>query len=238
MFFDINIDNLCDPLEKIPKRKKPPLQLFLKAITRQHWFLVLTPTYMEEVQDSSSFPQIWGKLYTLSFVRSGSPEKAWDTCCIATFRNTICSCNIIPSWNHSEVSMGREAPGHTKQGETKKYLWRSSSCHCTLSFHRQRVLVTLQRILVIFILHQAVVTAGEASSRLGVPLSFTPISLQWFVSCYWWWVYILCFMFSPLRALILGSALLGVIFCLDSSPFFFLLMFPCRVFFLYIYIYL
>ncbi len=48
MFFDIHTDNLCDPLEKIPQRKKPiPTVIKIKAITRQHWFLVLTPTYMD-----------------------------------------------------------------------------------------------------------------------------------------------------------------------------------------------
>jgi hypothetical protein len=34
------------------------------------------------------------------------------------------------------------------------------------------------------------------------------------------------------------SALLGVVFCLDFGPFFFLLLFPCWVFFLYLFIYL
>jgi hypothetical protein len=45
-------------------------------------------------------------------------------------------------------------------------------------------------------------------------------------------------MFTPLPAPIVGSALLGVIFCLDSGPFFFLIMFPSWVFFLYLFIYL
>jgi hypothetical protein len=45
-------------------------------------------------------------------------------------------------------------------------------------------------------------------------------------------------MFSPLRATILGSALLGVIFCLDSGSFFFSSYVPLPgVFSLYIYIY-
>jgi hypothetical protein len=47
-------------------------------------------------------------------------------------------------------------------------------------------------------------------------------------------------MFSPLiKALIVGSALLGVIFCLDSGPFFFSSYVPLPgVFSLYIYIYI
>jgi hypothetical protein len=35
-----------------------------------------------------------------------------------------------------------------------------------------------------------------------------------------------------------GSALSGVVFCLDFDPFFFLLLFPAGVFFLYLFIYL
>jgi hypothetical protein len=33
------------------------------------------------------------------------------------------------------------------------------------------------------------------------------------------------------------SALSGVIFCLEFCPFFFFLLFPCQVFFLYLFIY-
>jgi hypothetical protein len=44
--------------------------------------------------------------------------------------------------------------------------------------------------------------------------------------------------FSPLRAPPVRSALLDVVFCLDFGPFFFLLLFPCIVFFLYLFIYL
>jgi hypothetical protein len=46
------------------------------------------------------------------------------------------------------------------------------------SFYRQMVSVTLQRVQVAIILSQAVVTAGEASYRLGVlPALFLIISL-------------------------------------------------------------
>jgi hypothetical protein len=37
---------------------------------------------------------------------------------------------------------------------------------------------------------------------------------------------------------IVRSALWGVVFCLDLGPFFFLFLFPCRVFFFYLFIYL
>jgi hypothetical protein len=46
-------------------------------------------------------------------------------------------------------------------------------------------------------------------------------------------------MFSPLRALIVGSALLGVIFCLDSGPSFFSYYVPLLgVFPLFIYLFI
>jgi hypothetical protein len=45
--------------------------------------------------------------------------------------------------------------------------------------------------------------------------------------------------FSSKGSPIVHSALWGVVFCLDFSPFlFFLLLFPCQVFFLYLSIYL
>jgi hypothetical protein len=42
------------------------------------------------------------------------------------------------------------------------------------------------------------------------------------------------FLFS--RLLIVRPALSSMVFCLDFGPFFFLLLFPCRVFFLYLFI--
>jgi hypothetical protein len=46
------------------------------------------------------------------------------------------------------------------------------------SFYRYKVLVVLQRIQVATILHWAIVTIGKASSKLGVLLGFSPISLH------------------------------------------------------------
>jgi hypothetical protein len=39
---------LCDPLDKIPPKKEtiPTVIKKKEAITRQHWFLVLTPIYI------------------------------------------------------------------------------------------------------------------------------------------------------------------------------------------------
>jgi hypothetical protein len=52
-------------------------------------------------------------------------------------------------------------------------------------------------------------------------------------------LHILCFMFTPLRAPIVGSAHLGVIFCLDSGPSFFSYYVPLLgVFPLFIYLFM
>jgi hypothetical protein len=74
--------------------------------------------------------------------------------------------------------MRREAPGHMKQGDQKGALEVLLLSFIVRSFYRQRVLVTLQRILAISILCRAVVTTREASSRLRVLLSFMLISLH------------------------------------------------------------
>ncbi len=46
----------------------------------------------------------------------------------------------------------------------------------------------------------------------------------------------MCFLLLRLSAV--HSALCGAVFCLDFDPFFFLLLLPCWVFFLYLFIYL
>jgi len=106
------------------------------------------------------------------------------------------------------------------------------------SFYWQKVLVVLQKVHVVTILHRAVVAIGEAFSKLGVLLGFSLISLHDLfcatgdgfkseVSC-----------FLLLGLAIVHFALWGLVFSLDFDPFFFLLLFPHSVFFLYLFIYL
>jgi hypothetical protein len=85
-------------------------------------------------------------------------------------------------------------------------------------------------------LWQAVVAAGEASTRLVVLPGFLIISLHDLLHAIddGFRCKVLCFFL--LRLLIVRSTLSGVIFHLDFDPFFFLLLFPWRVFFLYLII--
>jgi len=70
---------------------------------------------------------------------------------------------------------------------------------------------------------------GEASSKLGVITSFLPISLLLVIG-----LSLRFHVFYSLGLPNMHSAVSSVIFCLDFSPFFFLLLFPCWVFFLYL----
>jgi hypothetical protein len=56
----------------------------------------------------------------------------------------------------------------------------------------------------------------------------------------WCWVQALGFVFSPLQAPLhcVFCTFKCQLFCLDLSPLFFLLLFPCQVFFLHLFIYL
>jgi hypothetical protein len=76
----------------------------------------------------------------------------------------------------------------------------------------------------------------EASSRLDVLLSFLHISLHDLLRVngdgFRSWVS--CFLLLGLP--IVWSPLWGVVFCSDFGPFFFLLLFPCWLLFLYLFI--
>jgi hypothetical protein len=81
------------------------------------------------------------------------------------------------------------------------------------------------------------VVARKASSKLGVLPSFSPISLQDLLhaSGDGFKSYVSCFLLLGLP--IVRFALWDVVFCLDFGPFFFLLLFPLWVFFVYLFIY-
>jgi hypothetical protein len=84
----------------------------------------------------------------------------------------------------------------------------------------------------------AVVAAGEASSRLGVLPGFLPIALHDLLGATDDGFRSKVSGFLLLRLPIVHFALLSVVFCLNFSPLFFLLLFPCQVFFLPLFIYL
>ncbi len=77
---------------------------------------------------------------------------------------------------------------------------------------------------------------GEASSRLGVFSNFLPISLHDLLRATndRFRSQVLCFLLLKLPTV--RSTLLGVLFCLDFDPFFSLLLFPCQVFSLYLFV--
>ncbi len=95
--------------------------------------------------------------------------------------------------------------------------------------------MALQRVQATIILCRAVVVAGETSFGLSVLPSFWPISLHnlFQTTGDGFRSYVLCFLLLGLP--IVGSALSGVVFGLDLGPFFFLLLFPCREFFIYLF---
>jgi hypothetical protein len=99
------------------------------------------------------------------------------------------------------------------------------------SFYKHKLSVTLRKVQATTLLHQVIVTVGEGSSKLGVLLNFLPIPLHDLLHVIGLGPR---FHISILGLHIVCSALLSMVFCLDFSPFFFLLLFPCQVFFLYL----
>jgi hypothetical protein len=96
--------------------------------------------------------------------------------------------------------------------------------------------MAFQRVQAANILYQAIVAFGEAFFKLGVFLGFLSISLHNLLRATsdGFRCQVSCFLLLGLP--IVHFALLGVVFCLDFNPFFFLFLFPYQVFFLDLFI--
>ncbi len=120
-----------------------------------------------------------------------------------------------------------------QHGMVNEDLWRSSSFDYMFILQVEDVNGSLES------LGHHYLALGNCGNTRGLfqawcPSRFSPISLHnlLFTTSDGFRSQVQCFLLIELA--IVHSALWGVIFCLDFSPFFFLLLFPCWVFFLYL----